>query len=356
MRRALTGAGILAAVLAAVLAVLAGPAGATSAGGGAELPSIAFKRWCLTIARCTYEVHDAGLETRKLARGSATWVGVDEELNATQRRQAGGPVDYLPVMLGAVAVVVNVRGIEGHQMRLSGGALGGIFAGTITNWSDRRIRRQNRRHPLGRSQTITLCVPRYDSGTSFDMSGYLAKVSGPFRARVGSASLAPRWQAKRIIRVADVSKIGACVESREGAIGFLDLGDALRQNHVRDIIAVGGPQRVTYGIGSNKNTVTKLVYQHPTTEGMIRAGHVRGRLLGKRLIFNPANTKARGAYPITVGVWVAYRSDRRMSTATRASLTAMLSRSGQRQLAGLGFAALPRNIVVPARKALAKAR
>ena len=349
---------VILGIVGALLTTAVGPAAAVSAsaGGGAELPAIAFQRWCQSIARCTYDVHDASLDTRQLARGTVTWIGVDEELNAAELRETGGPVGYLPVMLGALAVGVHVPGIDGHQLQLSGGVLGGIFSGEITSWRDRRIRRQNLHHPLHRGRTITLCVPAYASGTAYNMSDYLAKASPVFRKRVGAASLRPKWRGQRVIRVADVSKLDACVEQHAGAIGFFPLGDALRLGQVHDIIAVGNPQQVTYGTGANKKTVTKLVYQHPTTDGMVIAGTSASTALKSDLLFDPVDIRVEGAYPITTAVWVAYRSDRKMSAATRSSLTAMLTSSAQSELQGLGFAALPRNVLAAARAALAKAR
>lgn len=103
-------------------------------------------------------------------------------------------------------------------------------------------------------------------------------------------------------------------------------------------------------------TVTELVYQHPTADGMVIAGTSASTALKSDLLFDPVDIRVEGAYPITTAVWVAYRSDRKMSAATRSSLTAMLTSSAQSELQGLGFAALPRNVLAAARAAFAKAR
>jgi phosphate transport system substrate-binding protein len=340
MRTPLTFLGTLFVALALTVA----PAAGQSAGGGAEIPAVAFKQWCVMVTSCTYEVHDADLDLDKLRTGKVDWIGVDEPLNAAQLRQAGGPVTYVPMMLGALAVVANPPGTDGHHLRLSGPTIGRIFAGEITAWGDGRIQRENRRHSFTRTQRITLCVPAQASGSSWDMSTYLARVSPSFRQKVGGPSLKPKWRGSKIIRVADVASLGDCVAANPGAISFLDLGEAKRHGQVDEIVAVGKPERVTYGTGKNKKTVVEMVYRHPTSDGMAIAGRVAQRTIDRRLMFDPINVKAEGAYPITVGAWVAFRSDRRMSPGTRKALRAMLGSTAQGRLQGLGYAPLPNTI------------
>jgi len=66
--------------------------------------------------------------------------------------------------------------------------------------------------------------------------------------------------------------------------------------------------------------------------------------------------KAKGAYPITVGAWVAFRSDRRMAPGTRKALRAMLGPVAQGRLQGLGYAPLHNGIRAKGRAAINAAR
>ena len=106
MRISLTFVGTLFVALALTVA----PAAGQSAGGGAEIPAVAFKQWCVMVTTCTYEVHDADLDLDELRKGKVDWIGVDEPLNAAQRRQAGGPVTYVPMMLGALGDAAGGKG------------------------------------------------------------------------------------------------------------------------------------------------------------------------------------------------------------------------------------------------------
>ena len=116
----------MAAAVIASLA-LAPVALATSAGGGSELPARAFERWCASAADCTYAIHDEDLDTAALGTGEVEWIATDEPLTAAQRREIGGPTAHVPVLLGAIAVSVNIPGTPGHHVRLSGRTLGQIF-------------------------------------------------------------------------------------------------------------------------------------------------------------------------------------------------------------------------------------
>lgn len=349
----------LAAIVAVLLATLA-PAGAAfgaSAGGGAELPARAYQYWCANGADCTYDVHDADLDAGALGTGEIQWIGVDEPLDAAQRRAAGGPLTHVPVMLGAIAVSVNIPGVSGHHVDLTGRTLGQIFSGEITRWSDARIRRQNPNQPIGRGGPITLCVPAQRSSTTWDMTEYLANVSPEFRERVGGPSERPAsWRAPRVVRVADVAALGRCVLEHEGAITFWNYADALRTGEVGDIIAVGGIQTASYPRqGKPAHKRPELVYRHPSEHGMLAAGAAIERSLDDRLVFDALSASSVDAYPITTLSWVAFRADRGLTPGAKASLTYMLSPAGQARLRGLGYGRLSPATLAHARKAIAAA-
>jgi len=349
----------MAAAVIASLA-LAPVALATSAGGGSELPARAFERWCASAADCTYAIHDEDLDTAALGTGEVEWIATDEPLTAAQRREIGGPTAHVPVLLGAIAVSVNIPGTPGHHVRLSGRTLGQIFSGDIVNWHDARIHRQNRHRAVGRGGPITLCVPAHASGTTWDMTEYLARVSPEFRRRVGGASSRPAsWRAPRVVPVADVAVLGDCIRDRPGAIGFWAYDDALRHGETEDVIAVGEPRTVAHSrIGTPRDEHTRLVYRHPNERAMHAATVEAERELvaaDGRYVFDLTATGAAGAYPITTVVWIVYRADRGLSPGARSTLRAMLSDAEQAELEGLGYGRLSPVVLRHARTVVAAA-
>lgn len=313
------------AMVAGASALMGGAVAAGAApGSGAELPSAAFEAWCTTSKLCTYRVADSS-GIRDLKTGRATWVGVDEELPPAEARKAGGPLAYYPTMLEGIAVAVNVPGIEGHGIDLTGVALGEIFSGAVTNWNASHIRVSNRRHHLPRNLPITLCVPARASGESYDFSQFLAKVSPPFRQRVGTRSLLPKWRGARVVRVNRISEMGDCVARHSGAITFLPLADAMREGLTHDIVGVGKVERVTYPSGKGRTTTrVKNVFVHPAADSIAKAGHHAGQRARGNLTVDLLNSPAPGAYPITIEAYAVVRKDRKMSASTRATLTYFL--------------------------------
>ncbi len=343
---------------AAASGVLAGTAVAASMadGAGAEMPAAAYQAWCTASKSCTYSVRDSGTGVEDLALGKADWVGVDEPLSANQQREAGGPVAYYPTMLEGIAVAVHIPGIDGHDVDLRGTTIAEIFSGVITNWNDKRIRHSNARHPMPRNLKITLCVPQHPSGTSWDFSDYLGKVSAAYRTRLGGPSMLPRWKGAQIVRTPHVTEVGACVENHPGAITFLPFSDAMTEGLSHDVIAVGKREKVTYGQGANRTVVSENVFMHPTAQDIQAAAHFAAGRISGDLTIDLTNSHAKGAYPITVVTYAIVRKDRPMKAATRTSLRYFLSDRAQGMLVGLGYAHLPKSLLSRARAQLAAAR
>ena len=92
-----------------------------------------------------------------------------------------------PVVMGAIVPVVNLDGIAAGQLRFTGELLADIYLGKVKNWSDPAISAANPRVRL--PDKAILVVHRSDgSGTTFNWTDYLSKVSGS--GRRGSAAAA----------------------------------------------------------------------------------------------------------------------------------------------------------------------
>jgi phosphate transport system substrate-binding protein len=130
-----------------------------------------------------------------------------------------------PVVMGAIVPVVNLDGIAAGQFRFTGELLADIFLGKVKNWSDPAIAAANPGVRL--PDKAILVVHRSDgSGTTFNWTDYLSKVSGEWKARVGSSTLVA-WPtgaggkgnggvAENVARV-------------KGAIGYVEYGYAQRK-------------------------------------------------------------------------------------------------------------------------------
>jgi phosphate transport system substrate-binding protein len=93
-----------------------------------------------------------------------------------------------PVVIGAIVPVVNLDGIAAGQLRFTGQLLADIYLGKVKNWSDPAIGAINPGIRL--PDKAILVVRRTDgSGTTYNWTDYLSKVSGEWKARVGSGTM-----------------------------------------------------------------------------------------------------------------------------------------------------------------------
>jgi phosphate transport system substrate-binding protein len=98
---------------------------------------------------------------------------------------------YVPILAGGLSFMYHLRidGVRVTDLRLSGETIAGIFAGTITNWSDAAIQADNP-HLAMPDLAITPVVRRDDSATSVQLTRWLA-TEHPSAWPTGVTSLLP---------------------------------------------------------------------------------------------------------------------------------------------------------------------
>ena len=95
-----------------------------------------------------------------------------------------------PIVIGGVVVAVNIDGVRPGEIKLTGPVLADIFLGKITRWSDPAIKALN--PALKLPDAPIAVVHRSDgSGTTFNFTDYLSKVSPEWKLKVGSGLARP---------------------------------------------------------------------------------------------------------------------------------------------------------------------
>ena len=87
-----------------------------------------------------------------------------------------------PTVIGGVVPVVNIDGIEPGALKLDGETLANIYLGKITKWNDPAITALNPDLTLP-DANITTVFRSDGSGTTFNFTDYLNKVSTDWQAR-----------------------------------------------------------------------------------------------------------------------------------------------------------------------------
>jgi phosphate transport system substrate-binding protein len=148
----------------------------------------------------------------------------DAPMNDAQLLRDG--LTQLPLAIGGIVPVVNLPGVGAGAMRLDGPLLAEIWLGKITRWDDPAIRALNPELTLPHLR-ITPIYRSDGSGTTYNWTDYLSKISTEWFARVGAGTKVA-WPTGA---GAKGSKGAAESIARvSGSIGYLEYGYAARQS------------------------------------------------------------------------------------------------------------------------------
>jgi phosphate transport system substrate-binding protein len=202
--------------LALVAAASAGPAGAQEVlgatgvrGAGSTFAYPLISKWSMDYRRLQarggdYAIGNAGLDDPSPSSAleyepvgslagtlrvkvAAVDFGVTDVPMRTQELTKFG-LGQFPIAIGGIVAATNIDGIGPGQLRLTGPLLADIFLGRIKTWSDPAIKALNPELKL--PEAAIAVIHRSDgSGTTFNFTHYLVKVSPQWKERVGADQL-----------------------------------------------------------------------------------------------------------------------------------------------------------------------
>jgi phosphate transport system substrate-binding protein len=212
------------------------PSGAATSltGAGASFPYPLYSKWTAQFDKqCGVQINyqsvgsGAGISqitAKTVDFGASDGIMTDEQVAAAEA--AGGPILHIPMTSGAVAVIVNLQGIQQGQLKLTPDVLADIYLKNITKWNDSRITSINSGLSLPNSDIAV--VHRSDgSGTTFIFTNYLSKVSQEWKDKVGNATTV-QWPGD--IGGEKNDGVAQQVKQTPGAIGYVELAYAIQNN------------------------------------------------------------------------------------------------------------------------------
>jgi phosphate transport system substrate-binding protein len=131
-------------------------------------------------ATINYQSTGSGAGQQAFIAGQADFAGSDSALKPADQPKAnahcsGGSAIHLPMVVGPIAVVYNVSGVDNLQLKPA--TLAGIFSGKIKAWNDPAIAADNPGASLPSSK-ITPVHRAESSGTSDNFTNYLTQTAG----------------------------------------------------------------------------------------------------------------------------------------------------------------------------------
>jgi phosphate transport system substrate-binding protein len=131
-----------------------------------------------------------------------------------------------PFIMGSIVMVVNLDGIKAGDMVLDGSTVANIYLGKITKWNDAAIKKLN--PGLNLPSSAISVVERSDgSGTTFNFTDYLSKVSPEWKDKVGE-NTAVEWPTG--IGAKGSEGVSGNIAQTKGSIGFVEYAYAKQNN------------------------------------------------------------------------------------------------------------------------------
>lgn len=280
-------------------------------------------------AKIDYQGTGSGAGIQAFIAGTADFAGSDSALKPDSEQAqadakcAGGAALNLPMVIGPIAVVFNVDGVDSLQLDAS--TLAKIFSGKITKWNDAAIAAQNSGVKL--PSTAIQAVHRSDeSGTTDNFTKYLSKTA----SADWSFDHAKAWKAPGGTGAAKSDGVAGLVKNTQGTIAYVELSFAENS----------GLKKAKIKNGAGEYTELTGESAGKTIEGAKITG--TGNNLSMDIDYA---TSTAGAYPI---VLVTYEIACSKGSAKAKDIQAFLkftsSADGQKALGDLGYAPLPETL------------
>ncbi|GMO99317.1 MULTISPECIES: phosphate ABC transporter substrate-binding protein PstS [Bradyrhizobium] len=313
---------ILAALLVATQSVAA-----ETKGAGSTFVSPVMAKWTDAYKAKTgnvvsYQAVGSGIGLGLIKKEAVDFGASDMPLDPKELDRLG--LMQFPIVIGGVVPVVNIDGVKPGQIRFTGQVLADIYLGKLKFWNDPAIGAINPDVRLPNA-AITV-VHRIDgSGTTFNWSNYLSKVSPQWKASVGEGT-AVEWPLGLGGRGND--GVASLVSLVPGAIGYLEYTYALQRL-----------DRISFGIVQN----SAGNYVVPDAASFQAAASSADWKAKKDFHLVLTNAPGEDAYPITATTFALMPKAPKSSERSAAAIDFLrwLLENGRSQAETLNYVPLP---------------
>ena len=235
---------LVAAIAAATvsLTMSAHAASLTGAGGTAIYPVLS--KWADTYAKeegdtVNYQAIGSGGGIKQIESNTVLFANTDMPLKPDD--VAKNNLVQFPQVIISIMPVVHLAGIKPGELVFDGPTLADVFLGKIKDWDDPAIKKLNPNVTLPH-QAITTVHRSDGSGTTFNFTNYLSKVSPDWKSQVGEDT-AVNWP--NGVGGKGNPGVASYVQQIDGAIGYVEYAYVMENKLVyTDMINQSG-KRVT---------------------------------------------------------------------------------------------------------------
>jgi phosphate transport system substrate-binding protein len=279
----------------------------------------------------TYGSVGSGAGIAAITNRTVDFGASDAPLTPDQMAACNGCVQ-IPWALSATSIAYNVPGAPVH-LHLNGKVLAAIYLGKITSWNDPAIKALNK----GWNAPDTKITPVFrsdGSGTSFNFTDYLSRISPEFKSKIGKGT---QVSFPTGIGARGSSGVAGVVKNTEGALTYVDVAYAL-SNKLRFAAIQNAAGKFTFpglrAVAAAAATVRKVPANNDLS------------------IVNPP-TAAKLAYPISTFTYVILPTKSQKAAELRRLIFWALTQGQQKKYtAKLLFVPIPKPVLVAAEKTL----
>ncbi|WP_033217677.1 phosphate ABC transporter substrate-binding protein PstS [Kitasatospora phosalacinea] len=301
------------------------------AGSTAQAPAIdvwkaAYSAAC-SSATLTYSGGGSGAGVTQFNQGKIAFAGSDSalkpaEVDASKAVCTGGQAIDLPMVGGLVSIVFNIEGVD--KLVVDGPTLAKIFDSQITKWNDPAIAALNPGVNLPAAD-IQAIHRSEDSGTTANLTGYLAKAGGGN----WKYPAAKAWAGQGGQSANGSAGVAALVKQTKNSISYVELSYA-QTNKLNSAAINTGASKPVEATAAN-------------AAATLASAKVTGTGADLALDIDYA-TKAEGNYPITLVTYeIVCDKGNKAETlpVLKSFLNYTVSDAGQQAIGAVGYVPLP---------------
>ncbi len=257
-------------------------------GAGASFPQPIYAKWsadfnAATQGQVNYQSIGSSGGIKQIIAKTVDFGATDAPLSIEELNKEG--LIQFPTVIGGVVPVVNIDGVAAGQLKLDGETLANIYLGKITKWNDPAITALNPDVTLP-DANITTVFRSDGSGTTFNFTDYLTKVSADWKNSVG-VDKSVKWPTQSTGAAGKGNDgVASYVTRMKNSIGYVEYAFA-KQNNMAHV--------------SMKNAAGEFV--QPSTDSFAKAGDIAwDKANGFNTILT--NSATAGAWPIASATFI----------------------------------------------------
>jgi phosphate transport system substrate-binding protein len=260
-------------------------------GAGSTFVQPILKEWAYNWSaksgvKIDYEGGGSGAGITKVKAGQVEFGATDAPL-AEEDLAKNGLVQF-PIVAGGIVVVEHVTDLGRRRLQIDGPTLAAIFMGKITKWNDPILAALNPGAPLP-DAPIAVVHRSEGSGTTYNFSAYLTKISQEWAGKLGTAKTI-NWPVGT--GTEGNQKVAEMVANTPNSIGYVEYGYALAHN-MRIATLHGSANATVYPTQTTiRNAVDAADWAHVSNFNLLLVG-----------------VQAKDAWPIAATTWILLPAD-----------------------------------------------